>query len=267
MTTLSELRSSRPAPVERGRRQLPGLDAGRLRLLPDGLHVQRHRQGLPRRPAGGGGGQHADPGRPAVRGAGLRHDGRPLWPPAGADDQRAALFGAGADLGFRADPGGAAGAARPVRLRHGRGLGRGRLAGAGVIPPKARGSSRACCRKAMRPATCWPRRSSSSCSTASAGAACSWSASCRRSWWCSSSSRCANCRPSRPKHGRRHGRSPPFLFAAALLALAIAVGPAVVGPMLKAPILTLDLRHRRAAGADRPVVLPPALEDGACVAP
>jgi SHS family lactate transporter-like MFS transporter len=40
------------------------------------------------------------------------------------------------------------------------------------------------------------------------------------------------------EHGRKHGRSPAFLFGLGLLALAIAVGPAVVGPMLKVPILT-----------------------------
>ena len=40
------------------------------------------------------------------------------------------------------------------------------------------------------------------------------------------------------EHGRKHGRSPLFLFGLGVLALAIAVGPAVVGPMLKVPILT-----------------------------
>jgi SHS family lactate transporter-like MFS transporter len=40
------------------------------------------------------------------------------------------------------------------------------------------------------------------------------------------------------EHGRKHGRSPVFLFGLGILALAIAVGPAVVGPMLKVPILT-----------------------------
>ena len=89
--------------------------------------------------AGGGGRQHADPGGAAVRRPGVRPAGRPLRPPAGADDRRPALFGAGVRLGLRAQPGGAADPARPVRLRHGRGVGRRRVAGLESIPPKARG--------------------------------------------------------------------------------------------------------------------------------
>jgi SHS family lactate transporter-like MFS transporter len=40
------------------------------------------------------------------------------------------------------------------------------------------------------------------------------------------------------EHARANGRSPLFLMGLGLLALAVAIGPAVVGPMLKVPILT-----------------------------
>ena len=141
-----------------------------------------------------------------VGGGAVRAHRRPLRQAADHDDQRAVLrrpgaaVGPGAQLHRVPDP------ARAVWRRHGRGMGRRRVAGdgerAGTLgAARCRGS----CRPAIRPATCWPRCCSSP-SRGSAGAACSSPAPPRRCWCSTSAAPCRRarigCRTSTPRASR-----------------------------------------------------------------
>ena len=127
------------------------------------------------------------PGAQARRRPPLRPAGRSLWPPPGADGRRAALCHVRLPHGLCAQSYRLPHHSRAVRHRHGRGMGRRRLAHHGVdsgkiarpgLGPAAGGLSQRAC--------CWPRPSMRCSINISAGAACSWSASCPRCW-CSTS--------------------------------------------------------------------------------
>ena len=150
----------------------------------------------------------ADTGDAAARRVAVWASGRSLRPPADADGQRAALFGARIRVRLRAEPHGAADPARALRRRHGRRMGRRRLADHGIDPGRRRAaSSPDFCRPAIRPAICSPRSSTVCCFSISAGAACSWSACCRRCWCSTSGATCRNRRSgSRRQRAQQHAR-------------------------------------------------------------
>ncbi len=102
----------------------------------------------------------ADPGDAADRRLPVRPRGRPLGPPADLDGRRAALLGDRIRFRLRAEPDRAADAARDLRHRHGRRMGRRRLAHHGIASRRRRAaSSPACCNRAIRPDISSPRSS------------------------------------------------------------------------------------------------------------
>ena len=121
-------------PAQRLPGQLPGVDAGRLRLLRPGLCPQGRGQDLPHRQDARRLRHHADAGPAARRRLPLRPGRGPLRAPHPADDRRRLVLRLRAALGLRPDPDLVPGPARPVRDRHGRGVGAGSVPGDGDDP-------------------------------------------------------------------------------------------------------------------------------------
>ena len=141
MSLFASLRELEFDPAAYRAGQLPGLDAGCVRLLPAGVRAGRDRRpsSTCTRPRSASRIMLTLDGT-ADRRAAVRPSGRPLRPTPGADGRRAAVLGAGAGLRICAIADGAAGTALPFGIAMGGEWGIGASLAMETIPAKARGA-------------------------------------------------------------------------------------------------------------------------------
>ena len=122
--------------AQRTARRLSRLDARRLRFLHPHLRPHASRGRVPQIRGGNDADDHRQPRDAPRRCNSLWLDGGPLRPPHSADDRRHLLFGRGSAFRFRAQLSRVSDSAASLRHRHGRRMGRGRVARDGICSGK-----------------------------------------------------------------------------------------------------------------------------------